>query len=129
MCIWWKNVEVVPEGGISIKADSEAWSKWNPFWRFQHKWAIFRVETNGRPYHVFFDDGVNKMMWKKLVKTEYFAARIGPRDIRFVATSDMINNDSHPVELAFFNDSCILKRNRREVRFLNSWFPETITII
>lgn len=100
--IWWKNVEEVPKGGISIKGDPNAWSKWNPFWRFQHKWKIFRAEIDGESCHVFFDDGANRMCCKKVIKTQYFAARIGSRDLIFSATSNLSDTESLPVREDFF---------------------------
>lgn len=89
MGLWWKTVEEVPKGGISIKGNPNAWPKWNPFWRFQHKWKIIEVDSAGRPYFVYFDDGVVKMRFKQPIKTRYFAARIGSRDLIFSATSNL----------------------------------------
>lgn len=97
MGLWWKTVKDVPKGGFVIKGNPKAWPKWNPFWRLQHEWQIFRVEANGEPYHVFFDDGVDKMLCKKVIKTEYFMARIGQRNIEFMATINLSNTESLPI--------------------------------
>lgn len=101
MGLWWKDVKKVPEGGISIKGDPNAWSKWNPFWRFQHKWMIFIIENDNEPYYVFFDDGKDKMCLKKPINTAYFAARIGSQDLRFSAVTDLSDPESVSITYSF----------------------------
>ncbi len=93
MGLWWEGAKKVPEGGISIKGEPSAWPKCNPLWRFQHKWMIFDVEIEG-PYYVYFDDGVDRMCCRKIIETKHFAARIGPRDLRFSAVTDLSDPES-----------------------------------
>lgn len=104
MGLSWKTVEKIPSGGITIKGDSSAWPKWNPFWGFQHKWKLFSVESNGKPYFVYFDDGVTCMLHRKLINTYLFAARIGMRDIRFTSVIDVLDQESLPVSLVSDED-------------------------
>ncbi len=94
MGLWWKTVKEVPRGGISIKGDPNAWPKWNPFWRFQHKRRIFKVDSGGKPYIVYFDDGVVRMRHRELITTECFVARIGSRDLRFMAVLSSLDDMS-----------------------------------
>ncbi len=87
MGIWWKTVKrELPRGGIFISGVSWAWSKWNPFWRFQNLWVIIEVETSDK-YWVFFSDGHTQMRKRKKIKTRYIAVRIGLRDINFSAVN------------------------------------------
>ena len=94
MGLWWKDVKEIPKGGILINGDPNAWSKWNPFWRFQHRWRVCRIDIDDEPYHVYFDDGVNKMVYQKSIKTKYFAVRIGPQDLVFSAVTDSSDPES-----------------------------------
>ena len=99
--LWWKGVGVhdLPDGGISVSADSNAWSKWLfILWRFQHKWIIFEVETD-EPYWVFFADSHGQMMYKEIIKGR-FAARLGNSRIRFIAVNDPLADDSLEIKIS-----------------------------
>ncbi len=95
MDIWWKKVSLaeLPVGGIEIPGDPKAWSKWNPFWRFQHDWLVFQVETT-EPYWVFFADDNEQKVFKKKIVSNYFAARIGNSKIRFMAINNIADEES-----------------------------------
>ncbi len=97
MVFLWKTVKEVPKGGISIKGNPNAWPKWNPLWRFQHKWNIFEVDSGGKPYYVYFYDGVVSMYYCKLITTECFVARIGARNLCFAAVLSSDEDMSLPI--------------------------------
>lgn len=118
MGLWWKVVKKIPSGGISIKGDPKAWPKWNPFWRFQHEWVLFNVESNGEPYFVYFNDGVTCMQHRELVKTHFFAARIGVRDIRFASVIDV--SDQESLSMSVVSDEELRKYLRQFIKKYSS---------
>jgi len=100
MGYWWKDVSdtemPIDVLALTIEGDSEAWPKNKApiLWRFQHRFVI--VEVNHLvPFHLYFDDSERKMMFRKPISQRYFAARIGPKTVKFVA----VGNDGIPFEL------------------------------
>ena len=98
---WWKKVSVyaIPEeGGVSLEGDPNAISKWCfLFWRFQHQWVLFEVDTDD-PYWVFFADRNICMMYRKKIVGKRFLARLGQSDIRFMATNNVDDCESLPIK-------------------------------
>lgn len=86
---WWKKIDgpLNWEDGIIIPGNPKAWPKKNNpiLWRYQQRWVIIKVLTWGN-YNLAFDDGEIQMAFHTTIKTRFFAARVGPKDICFVAT-------------------------------------------
>ncbi len=94
MGYWWKDVPTIPEDhglGVIIKGNPNAWSKKQAplLWRIQQRFVIIRV-NHETPFELYFDDGERKMIFHKPIEEKYFAARIGPRDIKFVAVDKVL---------------------------------------
>jgi hypothetical protein len=133
--LWWKTVRThdLPEGGTVVIGDPDAISKlWFVFWRFQHKWTVFRVDTD-KPYWVFFEDSKTQMRYKKKIETQWFVARIGSPFTRFVAACNLEDAESLPIEVSSMRFNWFQVNVWIHVRPLSQGrkyiFPREITII
>jgi hypothetical protein len=98
---WWKKVsfdEIPEEGGVSLKGDPNALSKWwFILWRFQHQWVLFEVDTEDS-YWVFFADRDICMKYRKKIVSKRFLARLGKSHIRFMVTKRLDDVESLPIK-------------------------------
>ena len=60
---------------------------WDPRWRWQWPQRVYQVDSDGKPYHVYFiaDGGIMRTWWP--VRTPLFSARIGPNPVTFYAVA------------------------------------------
>jgi hypothetical protein len=93
MGLHWNKVEHLPPvpatKEIIVHPNPHALGKQVPLlWRFVNPWVVLKVE-NHRPYRLYFDDGKEKRMYKKILYTPFVAVRSSNVPIRFVAVGTM----------------------------------------
>ncbi len=86
MGLWWKKVKMLPEGkGLTLDGSELSFPKKVPLlWRFTNPWVVLKV-GNYRPYRLYYDDGVERRLYKRVLYTPYIAVRLGPTPICFLA--------------------------------------------
>ena len=92
MGLCWKKVPFVlpvAEQGIEFKGDPTAWPKWTePLWRFQQQWEVLYIFRRGNGYRVTFTSCGHSMEYRRLLRSDYIAVRIGPEDTWFQACDE-----------------------------------------